>query len=378
MQGWGDPGGQGALCGDGVPMVGTQREDRPMLVASGHSSHLEGQGTSLVLVTASSWWGHSHISPCCHRTLCPLGIATTPGHCITLGHPVPMARPLSLATMSPRCGPTSRSRARTGSTLPWNSSTVWGGVTPQVTLLAAPEVLPVPKPCMGREGSAAPQTSSILLGMDQQSSKGPRLGVQELGKGQRWEVAAAAAAVVVVVMAAMAAAIPVTAVAPVVVAVAVAVLTTVAVTAAAVAVVAAVMVGAVAAVVVAVVAGLWWQQWLWWLGWQQWQRWLRRWRWLRLRSTPAAPLQRLSKQQLPQNRCRPSPRLFALAARRGGGWAVLGTPAAGRGDNQCSRGAALAEGWLCPPTSRSLWNSWSFIEEGVSVEFTGEGEGWPG
>lgn len=105
-RGQGSPGGQGALRGDRGAMVRTQREDRPTLAASGHSSHLEGQGTSLVLATASSWWGHGPRSPCCYRTLCPHGMATTSGHCITLGRPVPMARPPSLAAMSPCCGPT--------------------------------------------------------------------------------------------------------------------------------------------------------------------------------------------------------------------------------------------------------------------------------
>lgn len=242
------------------------------LVSPGGSGDISGPRYCFLMVGAQSQvtllpqdivspWHSHHTRPLHHSgPPCPHGKATT------LGHHVPTLWPYS------------QEQSHDSLNTAGEQQHCMGGTTPQVTLAAAPEVLPVPKPCMGRECSVAPQPSSIHLGMDQKSSKGPRLGVQELGKGQRWEVAGVAVVIVVVLMApmaVMAAAIPVTAVAPVVVlvAMAVAVVTPAAVTAAVVAVVAAVMVVAIAAVVVAVVAGLWWQQWL-----QVLRRWLQ-WLW---------------------------------------------------------------------------------------------------
>lgn len=97
----GGPGGQGALRGDRVALAGTQWGHRQALVAAGHPSHLEGQGTSLVLATVSSWWGHSPRSPHCHGPLCLHAMATTPSHLTTMGHHVPMAWPPPQATTSP-------------------------------------------------------------------------------------------------------------------------------------------------------------------------------------------------------------------------------------------------------------------------------------
>lgn len=89
-------GGQWALCGEAVSMVGTLRgggySHAP--VPSGHSSHLEGQGTSL-------WWGHSPRSPCCHRPLCLHGMATTPGHLTSLGHLVRMGMATTPGHLTP-------------------------------------------------------------------------------------------------------------------------------------------------------------------------------------------------------------------------------------------------------------------------------------
>lgn len=101
----GGPSGPGALRGDGAATAGTQSRDKHVLAGSGHSSHLEGEGTAL------SW------------PLCPHGGATAPGHLVATGHCVPVAGPPPQhtsppwATMSPWHGHLSRSPHHHGS--PW-------------------------------------------------------------------------------------------------------------------------------------------------------------------------------------------------------------------------------------------------------------------
>lgn len=68
-----------------------------------------GSGTSLVIATVSLWWGHHPGSPHCHRSLCPHGMATTPGHHVLIpghptatGHHVPMSQPPPWDTSPPQ------------------------------------------------------------------------------------------------------------------------------------------------------------------------------------------------------------------------------------------------------------------------------------
>lgn len=149
--------------------MGTQREDRPTLAASGHSSHLEAQGTSLVLAAASSWWGHSPRSPCCHRTLSPWhshhprplhhsGPPCPHGKATALGHHVPKLWPYSHRA----CG---IAALYEGYNIPGDT-----------------EVLPVPKPLK-------PAPSTWAQGMDGKAPNGHSWECRrwERDKGRRWQ-----------------------------------------------------------------------------------------------------------------------------------------------------------------------------------------------
>lgn len=104
----------------------------------------------------------------------------------------------------------------------------------------------------------------------------------------------------------------------------------------------------------------------------------------RLRSTPAAavPLQRLSKQQLPQNRCAAEPTAVCFGSMTwGGGWATprgRWQPVEGHPD-RCSGGAGLAWGGGCntpPPICRSLGSSLRRIWGRARAAVSGQGLLW--